>query len=423
MRLIGQLILIALLLDFNLSWGQTTYRALFLGNSYTYVNDLPQIISSIASSMGDSLIYDSNTPGGYTLEGHASNPTSLGKIMAGNWDFVVLQEQSQRPSFPISQVELEVFPYARQLDSAINATNPCAETMFYMTWGRKNGDASNCAVWPPVCTYEGMDSLIRLRYLMMADSNDAVVSPVGAVWRYIRQNYQQLELYQVDESHPSEIGSYAAACCFYTSMFRKDPLSITYDFTLDPTDAANIRTATKVVVYDSLLSWHIGEYDPQADFSFQNPTGTTYDFSNSSLNATAYFWDFGDGDTTSLENPTHTYSANGTFTVTLHAKHCQASDSVSHLITVSGVGIKERSISDGLQVFPNPSKDIVIISHPDLSIHEIELIDSRGKSVPVVIQNQVDRTTLMLPGIASGLYLIRIHEKGGATILRKVVVE
>ena len=64
------------------------------------------------------------------------------RIRSGSWDFVVLQEQSQLPSFPIEQVTAEVFPYARYLDSVIKAHNSCAQTIFYMTWGRKNGDFS-----------------------------------------------------------------------------------------------------------------------------------------------------------------------------------------------------------------------------------------------------------------------------------------
>ena len=132
-------------------------RVLFLGNSSTYVNILPQIISDIASAMGDTLIYDFNTPGGYTLEEHSTDSSSLNKIMQGNWDFVVLQG-SQRLSYPIEQVEVEVLPYAHYLDSVINVYNPCGETMFFMTWGKKNGDVSTCAPWSPVCTYEGMIS-------------------------------------------------------------------------------------------------------------------------------------------------------------------------------------------------------------------------------------------------------------------------
>jgi hypothetical protein len=40
----------------------------------------------------------------------------------------------------------------------------------------------------------------------MAETNDAIVAPVGAVWNYIRQNHPEIELYNPDESHPSLIG-------------------------------------------------------------------------------------------------------------------------------------------------------------------------------------------------------------------------
>lgn len=58
----------------------------------------------------------------------------------------------------------DVFPYAAQLCQLIRQHNPLAEPMFYMTWGRQNGDASNCVVWPAVFTYQGIDSLLQLRY-------------------------------------------------------------------------------------------------------------------------------------------------------------------------------------------------------------------------------------------------------------------
>ena len=129
------------LISCSMANGQSlTKRALFLGNSYTGVNNLPQMVADVTTSTGDTLLFDSNTPGGYTLQGHSTNATSLAKIALSDWDYVVLQEQSQFPSFPISQVETDIFPYAHFLDSIINAENPCVETVFYMTWGRKNGE-------------------------------------------------------------------------------------------------------------------------------------------------------------------------------------------------------------------------------------------------------------------------------------------
>src|SRR3989344_7408694 len=103
------------------------FKVLFIGNSYTYVNNLPQVLADIANAMGDTLTHDSSTPGGYTLNLHTSNATTLSKINAQTWDFVVLQEQSQLPSFDSAQVSIDVYPYARQLDSLISVNDSCTE--------------------------------------------------------------------------------------------------------------------------------------------------------------------------------------------------------------------------------------------------------------------------------------------------------
>jgi hypothetical protein len=235
--------------------------ALFLGNSYTYYNNMPQLTAQFAESMGDTLTVDSNTPGGYTFALHTTNATSLAKIAANPWHFVVLQEQSQLPSFPDAQVASQCFPYAAQLDSRIHAATPTAETVFYMTWGRKNGDASNCANFPTVCTYQGMDSLLNRRYRQMAADNRSLISPVGAVWHRLRDSATTIELYDPDGSHPSLAGSYAAACTFYTVFFRRNPALSNFNGGLDSTTAATIRNTTKTIVYDHLSEWNVGVFN------------------------------------------------------------------------------------------------------------------------------------------------------------------
>ncbi len=407
-------------------FAQTKKSALFLGNSYTYVNNLPQIIADVAASVGDTLLFDSNTPGGYTFQGHSTNTTSLNKIMLGNWDFVMLQEQSQMPSFPLNEVQTDVFPYAHFLDSIINVYNPCVETMFYMTWGRKNGDASNCSFWPPVCTYEGMDSLLNLRYMMMADSNNAVVSPVGAVWKYIRQNYPLIELYQSDESHPSLAGSYAAACCFYTTIFRKNPLLITNDYTLPATDAANIRAAVKTIVYDNLLSWKIGEFDPSAQFSFVASSGNLVSFNNLSSNATSYEWNFGDGTTSTSINPTHTYAASGNYTATLIADYCNYSDTTTQVINVIGTtGINDNSnMENSISLYPNPFATATTIAYKNRVFNNatLTLFNAFGQSVKRLDNIQGPTIILQRNNLPNGLYFIRIMEGNKIILTDKVVI-
>ncbi len=398
------------LLFCSIANGQTlTKRALFLGNSYTNVNNLPKMIADVASSTGHTLIYESNTPGGYTLQGHSTNPESLAKIASGNWDYVVLQEQSQLPSFPISQVETDVFPYARILDSIINAENPCAETVFYMTWGRKNGDPSNCSWWPPVCTYSGMDSLLNLRYRMMADSNEAIISPVGAVWKYIRQNFPSIELYQADESHPSVAGTYAAACSFYTAIFRKDPVNISFNSTLSVSDAANIRLAAKLIVYDSLVSWHIGEYDPEAGFSYINSGIYQVTFENSSLYATNFFWNFGDGETSSAINPTHVYPEPGEYVVTLIAEKCGFSDTSFQTIDITSVGVNESNEFVHLIIYPNPVSASLTLNLKITGNLAYRIINLEGMEIQAGTINDSENQ-VNVSSLSNGMYFLRLFD-------------
>lgn len=276
------------------------------------------MVAAVAASVGDTLIFDSNNPGGYTFAGHLQDNLSLSKIQAGSWDFVVLQEQSQFPSFPQYSMADAI-----GLRLKIRQFNPCARPLFYRTWGRKNGDASNCSAWPPVCTYAGMDSLLHLRYMQMAQVNHAEVSPVGSTWKYIRQQFPSIELYNADESHPSLAGTYAAACSFYASVFKKNPAAIPYNGGLTATEATNIRLAAKAVVFDSLANWYFPDLPPKAKFSYVTTTASNeIRFLNKSQQADSYLWDFGDGSTSTLSDPVHTYSGNGPFLVSLTVKRC-----------------------------------------------------------------------------------------------------
>jgi hypothetical protein len=404
-------------------YAQVTKRVLFLGNSYTSVNNLPAMTQACALSAGDSLIIDSNTPGGYTFEGHSTNAISLQKIALGNWDFVVLQEQSQRPSFPIEQVEVEVFPYAAQLDALIQQANACKETIFYMTWGRANGDASNCPNWPPVCTYAGMDSLLNERYRMMANDNDALLAPVGAVWRYLREQHPEIQLYQTDESHPSEAGPYAAACTFYSVIYRKNPTLINYIGNVNTDQAAAIRNAVEMVVYNAFAEWHVGEYDPQAAFT-ADTTNASYvvSFLNQSTAASDFLWNFGDGNDSEEENPTHTFAA-GIYTVELTASRCGLNDTVSMEINVVATANKE--ISDTfLHIYPNPVRGNVNVevlsSH--LGHEHLEIVSAGGilcARYPVSER----RSIISLHLLSEGLYFLRLMRDNELIITEPMIVK
>ncbi len=397
---------------------------LFIGNSYTHVNSMPQIVADIATSMGDTLVWDMSAPGGASFYDHCTDATTLAKIQAGNWDYVVLQEQSQTPALPDVLVP-GMFTQARQLDSLINVYSPCSETIFYMTWGRKNGDASNCSFftvqynWPWYCTYAGMDSVIRLRYRMMADSNAAAVSPAGAVWHYVRTHYPSIELYNADESHPSEAGSYAVACSFYTALFKKDPALINYSYTLGSTVAADIRLAAKKVVYDSMSYWHIGQHRTEAVFRYIQ-TANTISFTNTSLNAVNYQWYFGDGQSAMATSPTHIYNQPGNYTIMLIASNnTGCSDTTYGLVSINAASIHPLD-ADGrpYTISTNAHRGSFTIDMPDQSA-EVVVLNNCGQAV--LRQKMCNSLLVDLEDHPTGIYFVCILNVHGTWYSKLIV--
>jgi len=338
----------ALLLPFllcTLMAGAQTTTVLFLGNSYTATNDLPGTLRQLALSLGDTVTTQQSLPGGYTFELHTTNATSQQLIDQGDWDFVVLQEQSQLPSFQLPQVQSDCFPFATELIDSILVHAPCAEPVFYMTWGRQNGDAQNCANWPPVCTFEGMNALLRERYLMMAVDNSAWCAPVGMAWKNTRDHQPAINLYSTDGSHPSVQGTYLAACTFYATLFRQSPVGASYTAGIDPATAAILQGIAASTVLDSLDTWNIGVNDPDAGFTF-NTSSYDVSFSPSNTSGTHAWW-FGDGTSSTLADPMHNYPLDGSYDV-MHVvtDACGRVDTVVTPVNVVIASVPEPGGSD-----------------------------------------------------------------------------
>ena len=397
-------------------------NVLFIGNSYTEVNNLPQMVYNMARSMGDNMTFSSNTPGGCTFMQHCSN-NSMQMIRQGGWDIVILQEQSQYPSFPQSQVENEVFPYAERLIDSIYAHNPCAEPMFYMTWGRKNGDDRNAQFFPILGTYEGMDSMLCERYTYMADTFDASLCPVGRVWRYLRTNHPEIELYQSDNSHPSMNGSYAAACAFYTMIFHRDPDSIGYNPGINDEAARTIRNAAHTVVFEQLQQWQRPMPSINIDTILidSNTVWLTYE----STEADSLIFSFGDGTDTTItaeENQSlqHTYAILEHYTITVTAiRHCLTNINYIDIALDSSANAAINRILnvDETKVYPNPFTEQLTIESPNEAVATISSIDGR-----TICHKKITNGKAEIPfdGMPQGVYIIQITTHQGSCLHRVI---
>ena len=242
------------------------------------------MLDDLANSLGDDINFEQSTPGGETLEGHSTYPLTINKINQTNWDYVILQGQSQRSALSPANVSTNVTPFAQQLVNMIESNSSCSEPIFFMTWGRKYGDQSYCAFYPPVCTFDGMQARLRDSYLNYGFNNSATISPVGIAWKRAMNQNSTINLYRNDNSHPSERGTYLTAC-------------------------------THEVVLDSLATWNI--FNADFEYTIVNTASPTIYFNNLSSNYENLVWSFGDGTTSTSINPTHQYSSPGNYTVTL----------------------------------------------------------------------------------------------------------
>lgn len=176
---------------FKISFAQEKINVLFLGNSYTYVNDLPAIIEGIASDENKVFYHESVTPGGCTLFQHVTSQNSLSKIRKGNWDFVVLQEQSQLPSIDYYRHNTLKPSYQAIYDS-IMLYNPNAKVVGYLTWGRRYGgmqcvnfgEGLYCSA--DFVDFNHMQDTLTAAYCENAYATNSYVAPVGESWLIIQ---------------------------------------------------------------------------------------------------------------------------------------------------------------------------------------------------------------------------------------------
>jgi hypothetical protein len=359
-------LLILILGSCGLIYSQAIYRkVLFLGNSYTFVNNLPGIVAALAHSAGDSLFYDNNSPGGYTFGwqpiAHSTDPVSLGKIGLGDWDFVVLQEQSQTPAIPALRDSC-MYPGSIILHDSVKSANPCSRVLFFLTWGRRFGGiqcftSNYCS--PDFADFDQMQDSLTVAYKGIADSLGDWIAPVGEAWRYVINN-NQVVLHSGDDSHPNLKGSYLAACVFYDIIFGKRSFGLSYSGGLADT-ALLFQLAADTIVFGNPSLWNLWNDQPVAEFKtmISNDTMST---ENLSTNSTMWHWVFGDGETSDEFEPMHIYSTPGQYTVILSAcDSCRCDTAVQRIeIVNTGTNDHQPKIPEIFIVGPDQSGNLLV---------------------------------------------------------------
>ena len=207
-------------------------KVLFIGNSLTFVNSVPQMIQTLASDELHPFQFEMVVKSGASLNYHYNNttdpvPTARNKISSGptgggKWDFIVLQEFTTNPVCDVNSFSNYVSSFAGDVQ-AYNTTNTAsAKIVLHQNWVVTDSTyiSQNCA---PVSLYSTPLPTIVSSTNARADAASAKIAPVGQAWG----NTSGITLQQSDGIHATPEGSYLAAATYYALLYSKSPVGLT----------------------------------------------------------------------------------------------------------------------------------------------------------------------------------------------------
>jgi hypothetical protein len=220
--------------------GPAALRILFIGNSYTYVNDLPGMLTQIAATAGGppTITTSEVVQAGAALSDHWANGVAQAAILDGGWTQVVLQGQSMEP---LAQSSSYFLTYAEMFGDLI--VDAGAQPTLFVTWARAAGDSLYSSQQDGlVCPRQMQDELDTAYAKVARRWPQSILACAGEAFQRSLARYPRIALQQSDLSHPTVAGTYLAASTFYVALTGKPvPPQSTVLSGLSAEDAASLR--------------------------------------------------------------------------------------------------------------------------------------------------------------------------------------
>ncbi len=377
----------------SLCQAQDTTKVLFIGNSFTYVENMPDLFRNIADSAGYKVKIQMYAPGGVSVgdisqgtQAHMNNPLVYDNIRSDKWDYVVLQDNQGRfvlnyGQFPSTSLVIQGH---QQIRDSVLKNNPCARMIWFEGWALKNG-------LPPYGN-TGIEMIERIaaNYHFMNDSLHQIIAPIGGAWKKLILTNPAIDPWSADETHQSLAGSFLTANVIYTTIFKDNPA---YSSAIGGL-AVNISNMLKQIAWetftDSFPDLNLLSITP--DLLWQNNQFTAGNYPY-------YYWY---NDMLWLSNNTSNVlnvSQNGHyFLIAKNTNGCLLK-SISHHISITSD--EEMTLQSDINIYPNPVKDFLYISFENAT--EVFLYNSNGGLLNTFIgsANQVYKynTTDLQPGL------------------------
>jgi hypothetical protein len=234
------IILLFLLTKVSANSNRDTLRVLFIGNSYIFFNNLPQMVSLLSDSLNTKLICKQSTLAGATLGDHWNSRYGIQTraiLEQEKFDIVIIQDNSM---WPLEHAD-SVLMFGKLFCDLIKSKN--AIPYLYNTWSRENTPQTQAA--------------INKVYEALALQTQSVLVPVGSVWAEAKIQKPSVQLYIFDESHPSWQGTFLTALCFVKKITGKLPENYPFLYYYPAIDKENLFimyvTQDDIMFYDKLV--------------------------------------------------------------------------------------------------------------------------------------------------------------------------
>jgi len=194
-------------------------NVLFIGNSYTYVNDLDCLFQRLARDNGKQVSAYRVTKGGRKLLSYKDTDDEITQRLESilrqrHYDACFIQEQSLQPARDYDSFRLGLTHVVKLVGDRAD------QLLLYATWGRKEGSKElEENGWTP----QSMTALLADAYGRAAAQIGATVSPVGENFMKVICGHPEIDLHTEDLSHPSYAGSCLAALTHYYTLFGGFP--------------------------------------------------------------------------------------------------------------------------------------------------------------------------------------------------------
>jgi len=288
---------------------------LFIGNSFTHMNAMPKIFEKLCKDKNKPVHVQMNTQAGASFQVHSTREDMFAAIRSRKWDFVILQGYSREFAMPYDKIDVESLPYLTKIVDSINLYSPCANKLFYLTWGYKFGYKEMTSI----DSYDKMAEAIIKGYRYISSCYDFPIVPVGIVWKNVRTKHPEINLYVEDDAHPNKYGSYLAACTFYTAIFRES-VEGAITSTIDAQTAEILQKEASDYVLSNLHDLNLDRnyFDilPERTNTGKYKLTLKAEFSN----AAKYFWDLGNGVKKEGKELVYFYKKQGKYKVQLTVK-------------------------------------------------------------------------------------------------------